>query len=61
MLSDWLDEVQNVFCIGTTKCQQIVMRQLYVRYVIVEYLHVQGTLGLRQIALGSSMGVKTTR
>jgi hypothetical protein len=33
-------EVQNVFCVGTTKCRQIVMRQLYVDYVIVEYLHV---------------------
>jgi hypothetical protein len=56
MLCDWLDEVQNeifafvgwmicyevqnVFCVGTTKSRQIVMPQLYVRYVIVEYLHV---------------------
>lgn len=56
MLCDWLEEVQNeifafvgwmicyevqnVFGVGTTKCRQIVMRQLDVRYVIVEYLHV---------------------
>jgi len=39
-ISNKFDFQKILFCVGMTKCRQIVMRQVDVRYVTVEFLHV---------------------
>jgi len=50
-----------IFCVGITKCLQLVICQAVLHFVIVDFLNVLGTLGLRPIPVKSGMDVLTTR
>jgi hypothetical protein len=42
-----------IFCVGITKCLQLVICQAVLYYVIVDFLNVLVTLGLRPISVKS--------
>jgi len=63
VMPQWVfDEMlYEIFCLGITKCLRLVICQVVLHYVIVDFLHVLGTLGLRPIPIKNGMDVLTTR